>query len=618
MIETGLTIIWFFGLVYASNRCLRIGWCYAPFFSISFAGILLFFFSIFNYLKPAANGLFIAGIVLSAIGAFDYWKNRGKPDSFLQVKYVWVLSGLIVFSFLVTIHMKFTVDDDYVYWGIIGKYLNFYHHLPDSDTTIIRRHLSYTPGTSLIHYFIFQLAGQYKEALSYFAQNLFLISALFVVLAGKSFKKGVILFGLTIILMTLFSGSIFTKLQVDYLLSVYFFAVLWIIVKERPSIRTYVIISMPVCFLFLIKEVGFIMGIVLLLIAFFDLIFFNASKEEDKFGKEKFKALAVLCLSSILLFALKRLWTDHCIAMGFGQFNSAMNKDSILAALHIFSNETTQKGFVLFIKEFLFGPADRLNLPYLFWYLALFFVFYKLSSGREDAFKKRTIRIFIGLMITLTAYSILLYFFQIIVFNVGQTVDYTIGFSRYMNIIFAPILFFFVLLYADKTISRIKISPKIPALFVALSIMVVVASRVETSLHREKQYAKAEEIAKKIEATLDTGKISRIGVVPGTDKYYLWIRFLYHLLPNQVNHGRFPAGDQQIFLKNIKQYDYLLFYHPVRRILEWAYPLMDSPFEQLGFYRVEQLAQKADPDGKDNYGSKNAEQPVQLIKLFEL
>ncbi|MCP3872909.1 MAG: hypothetical protein GY699_07115, partial [Desulfobacteraceae bacterium] len=250
MIDIILTILCVSGFVYASNRWLKIDFSYAPIFSVSLIGILLFVFAVSNHLKAGAQGLMMTGFILSAVCLTDAWYHRNSEQFVLPTNRFLVFISLIAISFIITIGMKFTIIDDYVYWGIIGKYLFLNHHLPDQNTTVIARHLAYTPGTSLLHYFFYTLTGKYEPAISYFAQNILLISSLFVVMKKETIKRTLIYICLLVILLTLFCGSVLTKLQVDYLLSLFFFAVLWIYFKERPSRLTLLTISLPICFLF--------------------------------------------------------------------------------------------------------------------------------------------------------------------------------------------------------------------------------------------------------------------------------------------------------------------------------------------------------------------------------
>ncbi|MFH2092441.1 MAG: hypothetical protein ABIJ31_08765 [Pseudomonadota bacterium] len=611
MVTTGLTILWFFGFVYLSNRWLKIELCYAPLFSISFVGTFLFVLSVSDMLKPGAHFLLAAGFLLFAIGSIEYLKNRHKIKAVQLPGLLWVVAGLMAVSFVLTIGMKLKVDDDYVYWGIMGRYLHFFDHLPDRNTTIISRHLAYTPGTSLVHYLIYQLAGQYSTALSYFAQNLFLISAVCVVFARKNLKKGAMLLFFLVILMTLFSGSVFTRLQVDHLLSVYFFAVLWIILKEQPGFRTLLTISLPCVFLFLIKEIGFIMGIVLLLVFFVDLLFYRKIDI-----KEKFRTVAGLFLCAGLLFAIKQVWTKHCVVMGFSQFNGAVNWESIQTALHIFSNDNIQKGFLLFVKECFIGPSDRLKLPYIVWYMVLLVLFMKIKGLQDKIFTKRFFRMGVVLITALLIYLVMLYFLQVIVFDVGRSNDHIIGFARYMNILFSPVVFLLVLLYAEQKLYHKIIPQKLVFSLLFVVLLLLGASRVETSLRREKFYDQARIIAQQIQTTIDINQSTRIGVIPGTGDNNLWIRLLYYLLPARINQGAFPADNAVVFLENIKQYDYVLFYHPDQMMIDRAHSFLNDGFKDQGFYKVEQTDKLEARQNKDGLDIPEPDTNMKLIKLF--
>lgn len=620
MITASLTTFWFLGFVYGSIRWLKIQPAYAPLFTISFIGIMLFIFGVSDMLQSGTQTLLILGGVLSVSGVFDYWKNKAYAIP------KWMILGLaamILGSFILTLGMKFTVDDDYVFWGILGKYLSYFHHLPNADTTIIKRHLAYPPGTSLMHYLVFQINGKYSPAMSYFSQNLFLISALFVVFSKKTFQNGFVLLCLLIVLMTVFAGSVFTKLQVDYLLSIYYLAVLWIILKEKPSIQILLTIITPVCFLFLIKQIGFLMGLVLLIVFLVELIF-----NTDFHKKEKLKTAAVFCLFVGVFFSLKQVWGAHCTSMGFDQFNSSMNMDSILGSLHIFSNESVQKGFFLYLREVLIGESDRLNLPYICWYLALSFFSFKSFAQYRDEDKKKRFRIATALLTALFVYLVMLYFLQIIVFKVGAEFDHTIGFSRYMNIFFAPMVWLASLLYVEQILDRRRSIPvKVLVSFGVVVTLILGISRIETTLRREKHYQAAQVLSGNILKHTTPGPANRLGIIPGTKDHNLWIRMLYHLLPAKVNQGRFPAGDFKTFSNEIKSYDYLLFGAPHEKtcrhgavdpkILDWAGRIAGRAFDGPGFYRVEQT--NYSETSMDKYG-RDLDKPgagIRLIKLFD-
>ncbi len=521
------------------------------------------------------------GFILSIICIIDVWRNQKAGQLFLPTRLFLVFLALVIISFLIPLGMQFTVIDDYVYWGIIGKYLFLNHHLPDPDTTIIAKHLAYTPGTSLFHYFFYTLAGKYKPSLSYFAQNILLISALSVVLKKESLKRTLIHLCLLVILLTLFSGSVFTKLQVDYLLSVYAFAILWIYFREQPTFLTIVAISLPTCFLFLIKEIGFVLGLLVLILVFVDLIF-----HPDLDRRTRMKSILLIVLTAILLFVLKQIWASHCQVMGFLNFNTAVNMESIWQSFNFFSDSSIQKGALIFMKAILIGPADRLNFPYIFWYLFVIFFWVRIFLKEEKDNKARYARLLKILSVSFVIYLLMMYFLQIIIFKVGDRFDHAVGMTRYLNIFFSQVVFFTALLYVDHRFFQNNISNRVVFSFIMVLILILGLSRVETTLHRDSHSRDAKQVAEKIEKNIQKGKENRIAVVPGTHDHHLGIKLLYHLLPNRLNYGGFPVHDRDIFLSTLLGYDYVFFNNPDARTLELISPLVDKTFENQGFYMI--------------------------------
>jgi len=584
----------------ALNRWLKIEFAFAPLCWISITGICLFCFALTNTLELGSRIIIGTGFVLFVFSVFDEYKRRLKQESGFPYQLILLLIVVISVSYLLNIGMTFTVDDDYVYWGIIGKYLYVFDHLPDADTTIIKRHLAYTPGTSIFHYMVYQLFGKYNPSISYFSQTLFLISALFVIFSGETFKKNILLFCLIIVLMTIFSGSVFTKLQVDYLLSVYVFSLLWVIIKNRPSVKTIMVIGPSICFLFLMKEIGFFLGLVVLFVFFIDFVF---TKNFER--KTWMKTFLVFCFYVGLLFVLKQSWTKHCVDQGFLQFNNAMNWDSISAALNIFSNAEAQKGFTLFAKEFLIGESDRLNLPYVIWYLVLTGIILKLNV--KTFYKKRFVRILSALIASLLIYLTMLYFFQIIVFEVGANNDHIIGFARYFNILFSPLVFFLFLLFTERKFQSYTFIPaKIITSSVFTVLLIVGISRIETTMNREKHYLKADFLAKKIVNHIDIIEQPSIGIFPGTKDKNFWIYMLYHMLPSQINHGKFPGDTPETLIKNIEKFDYVLIHNMDEKAKKMIGSVANITVENGEFYAIK----KAEPENSFN------KTIIQLDKLF--
>ena len=584
MIGLFLTLICFSGFVYASIHWLKIKLSYAPLFSISSIGVLLFFFSIFNQLQKGTFFLIFSGFVLCLFWIPLYLKKK-REKSLLPVSRVLIFFLiLIIISFILTLNMTFTVVDDYVYWGIIGKYLYINNHLPIAGCALDPRILAYTPGTSLIHYFFYFLMGKYSVHISYFAQNIILISALFVVVDRENIKRSVVYIGILVILMTVFFGSVFTKLQVDYLLSITCFSIFWIYYNEKNIHLKLLTLSMPLCFLFLIKEIGFMLGLMIVAFIALDVL---ADKKID--WKNKLKPLAFIILTGAALLLLKKLWISHITAMGFVEFANAIHWESIKDTLHIFSNGQIQKGFLIFIKEVFIGPADRLNIPYLFWYIMIAILWYKSLKTCQNKDKSRFF-LFSGMIfISFFLYLFLLYCLQIIIFKVGSAFDHTMGFSRYFNILFSPIIYIATLTFFHTIIfTKYEAGKKILYPLTCVVLLVLSLSRVEVYLNQEKQDIQIQKVSKRIEDKINND-INSIGIITGKNDNIANVQFQYHLLPNKVDidiNREFKDHNQ--LMQYIVKYDYVLLYHPEPLILDWLQPYLgkEKSADKISFLRV--------------------------------
>ena len=591
MVDIFLTGFCFFGFIYAANRWLRIDVAFAPIFSASLIGVLLYGFAILNQLQTGTLVLIFSGWLFSISWIMDFLRtNKGNYMGALFPLPAFFIA-LILISFAVTLKMQFTVVDDYVYWGIMGKYLYINNHLPVAGCPLDTRILAYTPGTSLFHYFFYRLAGHYSVHLSYFAQNMILISALFVVVKKETIKKSIIYMAVLIVLMTVFYGSVFSKLQVDYLLATFCFSIFWIYYTEKNTGLRLLTLSMPICFLFLIKEIGFVLQLFILALIFFDLC---ADSTIDR--KKRLKAMMGLLLTGIAVFLIRTLWTTHVDAMGFKEFHTAINWDSIKTTFHIFSDIKVQKGFLIFIKDVFFGSADRLNLPYLVWYGILFFLGFKLLKGLTGKERSRVV-LFCGLVLSFFfVYLFLLYCQQIIIFKIGTSFDHTIGFSRYLNIVFSQIVFISFITFFHTSVFKNRDVKKTTSIWVIGIVLLVIGfSRGEIYLRQEDKDVQIQRVSEQIMDKMDTG-IHSVGIVSDSRDDAINLQFLYHLLPNKVDYRRKTFKTEKALMKHVLNYDYIIVFNPDPPILDWLAPYIsgESKADRISLLRVRQ-----DPSQKE-------------------
>jgi hypothetical protein len=537
-----------------------------------------------NDLQKGTFLLIFSGAALSIYGGITHWQKRRQKKTLPLFRVSLLFLILVILSFVLTLNMAFTVVDDYVYWGIMGKYLYINNHLPLAGCSLDPRILAYTPGTSLVHYFFYVLTGRYSVHMSYFAQNIVLISALFVVVDKENIKKSLVYIGVLILLMTVFFGSVFTKLQVDYLLSIICFAIFWIYYTEKNLNLKLLIVSIPICFLFLIKEIGFALGLLIMAVIFFDVL---ADNKIDL--NAKFKSLAFILLTCGTLFLLKKLWISHVSAMGFVEFHNAINWGSIKDTFYIFSDGQIHKGAFIFIKDVIIGPADRLNIPYLFWYIIIVFLWCKRVQIFQDNEKSRFVLFSALVLIVFLIYLFSLYCLQIIVFKVGSAYDHTIGLSRYLNIMFSPIVFIMIITWFSTIIfNKHEVKGKILFSFLGIVLLVLGLSRIEVSMNRESQDIQIQKVSRQIENNIKND-IHSIGLITGKNDNIPNLQFLYHLLPNRIDlnvKNNFINHDELI--EYILKYDYVLLYQPKPIILDWLQPYVgkETRPENISFLRV--------------------------------
>jgi len=565
MIDILFIFVCLCGFFYAVQTWLKIRPEFSPFFCFSFIGIFLYCFAVSGQLRLGTDILIYAGIFFFMFFLKDQWENR-KNLSFQSIlKSPWILFAILAgISFILAMNMAFTVIDDYVYWGIIGKYLYLNDHLPVTGNPLDPRILAYTPGTAIIHYFFYSMFNEHSPDISYFAQTMILISALFVVVQKENYRKTIVYMGALIILLAIFSGSIFTKLQVDYLLSITIFSIFWIYCSKEKYWLKLLTISMPICFLFLIKEIGFVIGLFVLITILCDTIM-NKMLEH----KIKLRSLGILLIIGAGLLALKMTWTYHFIAMGFEALHKGINLDSIKKTLPIFSDPQVRDGFIIFIKAIFFESADRMSLPYLIWYTGMAYLVMKLFKQNTKNNQQR-FYVFSGLILTTAGlYLFLLYCLQIIMFNVGTSFDHTIGFSRYWNILFSPIVFMVVLSFLRQILLKhSEIGKKTIWSVLVIVILILGASRIEVSLHREKEDIVVEQVSLQISDKIPTSVFS-IGIISGKYDNLASLQFLYYLLPNRVDHGSPKFKTRMELIHYTKKYDYVIVYHPESETLEW-------------------------------------------------
>jgi len=579
------------GYVFAAHHWLKIPFRLSPLFCSCSLMILLFWAALAQLLLPITIILTCCGSILSLFMLI--FRIRGKnlltkktdnhPGDSLRI-----LSGLVILSLLCALVGRLSVIDDYAYWAIIGKSIAMFNGLPTAETTIFARHLTYTPGLALFQYYFFSTFSGYNLPVAYFAQNLFLCSLLFALSNGQSRTASLSLIGAAVILLVLFSGSVFQKLRVDHFLSVSACVALWIQIRNRFTLPRFAVIASIIGSLYLIKEVGFILAVTLLLGVLLDLIFVG-----DIPAKEKKTAL-FLCLGLFLYLVMQKIvWDSHCTAFGFNQFHSSISLESVGAALNLTGGSNGSQGFFIFMRDILIGPADRLKLPYLFWYLLLGILWYQTLKGSESTERRRYYRLFSIILPLFLLYLTMNYVMQVVIFGLGTTKETTTSLERYVNIYF----FWFILFTVETSLAR-KFSAqkgkksRWPAVIVTVAALLVAGSSLP---HSKKKYERElDTLIPELRSRIEAG--SRICLTPGNiEDHYLGFRLLYNLLPDKINVDSFPGESERKDLEEkLLKCDYLLVYLPNKKTRRIFSPWTKDKIEHQSLFKVSSRAEGAE------------------------
>nr|MBF0221822.1 hypothetical protein [Desulfobulbaceae bacterium] len=423
-------------------------------------------------------------------------------------------------------------------------------------------------------------------------------SAIFVVTKPHRLKLSLLLLGITIILATLQFGSILAKLSPDFLLATYFGAMLWIIFSTEKTSTKLLTMSMPLLHLYLLKEIGIFLSYSLLAISFFMFVRKVPPRNIAKI------TTSILAIAGSVFF-VKFSWQSYCHGMGFTQITTAVNKHSIINSLKIFSNETIWQGFTIFIKSITIGPADRLNLPFLFWYILLFFL-WKNIIRESTTSRKIDYQVSLALMsLFFLVYLSMLYFMQIIVFNVGGSFDHTLGMTRYVNIYLGAIIFFTLVTSLGRHLSIEKALKTTWIMFFCLLITLFLVVSRNKRLEQDAPDSMSEKIANQIIQKITPSADVKIYVIPGNGENLLGLRLLYHLQPARVSYSSAPATEESL-LRNLTSYDYCLLYNVSPQVTEWIEKITNRKFAGLEFYKIDYI----------NIDGQNSDSSIKLQRLF--
>lgn len=411
------------------------------FTSTAFIGVLQFLFALAGYIAQGSLAVLILGTLFFIYYFFSTRDHRST---------IWFYLLIAVFIVLFDVGLQFSSIDDYSFWGVMSKYLFFFHQLPTNADYISASFLTYTPGMACFHYLFYYAIGNYSQLGGYVGQGAVLLSALMVLYDPKNQRQSVFRIAVAYIILNVGFGTLLARMEVDGYVAAYVFAIAWVLYSSVTVYKVKIplspvstngeitILFFPILFLPLIKEIGLFFGVILSLAYFIS-------------HKKSWKHTGLFGLLLIALFGLKWLWLLHCHHYGFASFSRAITLNSALSALNPF-NIYFQPAQILVLKSLTLGRFGHvLEWPNLVTYFLLFYMWHSVGAHAQGEQRQHAMQFKWVFVIAIILYAIMLYLLQAITFDVGHSFDHTLDFQRYFNMLLIPFFLFTLLVYTEET-----------------------------------------------------------------------------------------------------------------------------------------------------------------------
>ena len=390
--------------------------------------------------------IFVIGcsLYLAVLGICFYKGEKAFLKSCLQLNAVFLILWLLGCALVYGIDGYATIDS-YRYWGAISKYLFLFGHLPTAPMpyAIDPSHLSYTPGMAAFHYMFYAAYGRFVPDIAWFAQISLVCSCLIVLWRPGEVFASCVRLALVVLLTNLAFGFFLYHLQVDYLLALVVFSVLYVL-QASSQLQRWWLIAPAILSLYFIKQAGLLFA--LLCVA---AVWMCALK-----SKQSYQAIGIYTAIMLLSLGLSRfMWQLHFKHAGFSLFAQGLNLHQIARAMLPFSKDFAATQWAM-LKGILFGHFDKtIKIPYVVLYVLLGVLWVKhfSKSQRDSSLQRQSIIIrccAVGLMVYLLA----IYLLQALTFHAGVNYHHLLSFSRYYNALFLPALLFCVVCAYDYSI----------------------------------------------------------------------------------------------------------------------------------------------------------------------
>jgi hypothetical protein len=336
--------------------------------------------------------------------------------------------------------------DDIMHWGRFTKFIYFTHSLPDQSSLNIV-HLGYPLGSAIFHSFILKYLSGFSEGGTFFAQNILLISPLFIVLDQKKsniINLNIFLLFLIVIYTIIFTLHItdiyrvFSTLYNDILIGVYFAATILMYLNNRQNYLINWLLLPILSFLVLVKDTALLFALIAAAFIIVDQLILFKEQLIDQPKKKIILGLSIFMLLTGMLL-VKISWIYYCqdfIKSQINYLNFLNNPHFHAIAANFFSS-------LLFINHSI-RPYFTTSL----WlYILLGLSFYVIKTAHHNE-RSLFIRLFTTLLVGYFIYALLLFVLYLTWFSEYEA-SFLASFNRYIGtyilayaLILTPLIFF--------------------------------------------------------------------------------------------------------------------------------------------------------------------------------
>jgi hypothetical protein len=391
---------------------------------------------------------------------------------------------LIFWSYLHSDGIKFYEWDEFTHWGTSVKSMFIFNVLgPESPISI--NNTNYLPGLSVLSYAAMQIEGVWDESIVFWAYQLILFSILFGIISRFTLKNIGKTF-ISLILLTLTSlvfYNPFTTVYADPLLALVFGYSLFL-ATEKKTVKnkfnqSYFIIS--VLSLYLIKEIGLLLGVISTSILFINQLFVI----RDLRLKPTINFIKILILDSAIvmtIFGFKWLWFVYQCISDSGVQN-CNNLSAFAVADNVIPNSVepssiSSSQYLEVLQSRTLTSWNGLELSFFDW-IWILVILLSLWIFWQSAERLRKTFIGIGLIFGSAMYAYAIYVAYKTSFG-GTAPDFP-SFERYIKTYLAGLAFFLAIVSVKQFLTNtfkkdISGSFAVPKLMLSMILIVTFAS----------------------------------------------------------------------------------------------------------------------------------------------